>query len=403
MHRAAQPAQAIMDAAAGYAGDMAQFLREIIAIPSLSCQEGPVVQRVLAEMRRVGFDATYVDPAGNAVGRIGHGPTVILYAGHLDTVDVGDPAAWHHDPFQGKAEGDRIYGRGAVDMKAAMAAMVYSGRIIRELGLAERYTLYVVGTVQEEDCDGFCARKFVEFLGRRPDLAVVTEPTNLRIHRGHRGRCEIKVTIKGRACHGSAPERGDNAIYKMTRIVQGIQELQHRLKDDPFLGQGTIAVSKIESKSPSLCAVPDECTIYIDRRMTWGETPASSLAELRALPGAETAEVELLVYEAVGHTGYQERVPKEFPTWVTPADHPTVTAAVRTATGLFGAPPVVDKWVFSTDGTTLAGVLGIPTIGYGPGNEELAHTVDEQVSVEHLVKAAAFYALYPTECTHRPC
>jgi len=397
-----------------YRADIARFLRDIVAIPSPSCREGRVVDRILEEMRRVGFDEVYRDEVGNAVGRVGTGPITIMYDGHIDTVGIGDPTAWAYDPYAGKVEDGRIYGLGTVDEKAAVAAMVHGGRIIKELGLDKGYTLYVVGTVQEEECDGLAAGKFVDHLeaktGRRPDVAVLGEPTDLAVYRGHRGRCEFKVIVKGRACHGSAPERGDNAIYKMGRVLEGIQRLAGRLKDDPFLGRGSITVTRIESKSGSLNVVPDECTIYIDRRMTWGETPQSSLEELQAVVaelgepdppgkgpgvGAAGAEVALLNYDAVSHTGCPTRMAKKYPTWVTPEDHPAVAAGLRAAEDLFGSRPPVGKWDFSTDGVSLAGVHGIPTIGYAPGNEVLAHTVGEWVAEDQLVKAAAFYAWFP--------
>lgn len=394
--RIRQMSSSVMAKAQACEGDVVRFLRDIVAIPSPSRREGRVVERVLEEMRKVGFDDVFQDAIGNAVGRIGNGPAVIMYDGHLDTVGVGDPSAWAYDPYQGKLENGEVYGLGVVDMKAAVASMVYGGWVIKELGLERGYTLYVVGTVQEEDCDGYAARVFVQGLGRKPDAVVVGEPTDLRIYRGHRGRCEIQVVMKGKACHASAPERGENAIYRMVPVLQGIGELQHHLKDDPFLGKGTIAVTRIESKSGSLNVIPDECTVYIDRRLTWGEDSAGALAEIRSLPGAEEARVELLVYEEPSHTGYLERVPKDFPTWVTPEDHPAVRAGVQAAELLFGEKPPVGKWVFSTDAVTLAGVLGIPAIGFGPGNEELAHTVNEHVPVVDLVRAVAFYALFPS-------
>ncbi len=404
----------VLRKAEAYRADIARFLRDIVAIPSPSCQEGRVVDRILEEMRRVGFDEAYRDEVGNAVGRIGTGSRIIIYDGHIDTVGIGDPTAWSYDPYRGKVEDGRIYGLGTVDEKAAVAAMVHAGRIIKELGLGRGYTLYVVGTVQEEDSDGLAAGLFVEHLkaktGRKPDLAVLGEPTDLAVYRGHRGRCELKVAVKGRACHGSAPERGDNAIYKMGRVLEGIEGLAPQLKDDPFLGRGTIAVTRIESKSGSLNVVPDECTIYIDRRMTWGETPESSLEELGTIVaglgrpdpsgkgpgvGASGAEVSLLDYDARSHTGHPTRMPKKYPTWVTPEDSPAVVAGLRAAEQLFGARPSVGKWVFSTDGVSLAGIHGIPTIGYAPGNEVLAHTVGEWVAEEQLVKSAAFYAWFP--------
>ena len=404
----------VLRGAEAYRADIARFLRDMVAIPSPSGREGRVVDRILEEMRRVGFDEVYRDEVGNAVGRIGTGPTIILYDGHIDTVGLGDPTAWTHDPYAGKVEDGRIYGLGTVDEKAAMAAMVHGGRIIKELGLDRDYTLYVVGTVQEEDGDGLAAGLFVEHLqaktGRRPDLAVLGEPTDLAVYRGHRGRCEFKVVVKGRACHGSAPERGDNAVYKMGRVLEGIQRLAPRLKDDPFLGRGTITVTRIESKSGSLNVVPDECTIFVDRRMTWGETPQSCLEELRGIVaelgepdppgkgpgvGAAGAQVALLAYDAVSYTGCPTRMAKEYPTWVTPEESPAVTAGLRAAEDLFGVRPPLGKWAFSTDGVSLAGGHGIPTIGYAPGNEVLAHTVGEWVAEDQLVKAAAFYAWFP--------
>jgi putative selenium metabolism hydrolase len=404
----------VLRRAEAYRADIARFLRDMVAIPSPSGQERRVVDRILEEMRRVGFDEVYRDEVGSAVGRIGTGPATILYDGHIDTVGLGDPTAWTHDPYAGKVEDGRIYGLGTVDEKAAMAAMVHGGRIIKELGLDRDYTLYVVGTVQEEDGDGLAAGLFVEHLkaktGRRPDLAVLGEPTDLAVYRGHRGRCEFKVVVKGRACHGSAPERGDNAVYKMGRVLEGIQRLAPRLKDDPFLGRGTITVTKIDSKSGSLNVVPDECTIVVDRRMTWGETPQSCLEELRGIVaelgepdapgkgpgvGGTGAEVALLDYDAVSYTGCPMRMAKEYPTWVTPEDSPAVTAGLRAAEDLFGVRPPLGKWAFSTDGVSLAGGYGIPTIGYAPGHEVLAHTVGEWVAEDQLVKAAAFYAWFP--------
>lgn len=386
----------ILKAAEHYREQMVRFLREIVAIPSPSRHEADVVARITREMKRLGYDEVYMDEIGNAVGRIGEGSRVIMYDAHIDTVGIGDPTAWSHHPYEGKLEDGNVWGLGVVDMKAAMASMVYGGRVIKDLGLESDYTLYIAGIVQEEECDGLGSLAFVEQLGRRPDVAVLGEPTNLQIFRGHRGRCEIKVTVKGKACHASAPERGDNAVYRMARLIRDIEALPPTLKEDPFLGKGTLAVTRIESKSGSLNVVPDECTIYIDRRLTAGEDADGAVAQIASLMAPGEGTVELLVYEEPSYTGYVRRVLKDYPTWVTPEDHPAVRAGVDTARLLSGREPAVDKWVFSTNGVTLAGVLKIPTIGFGPGDEVLAHTVNEHVAVDDLVFAAAFYALFPT-------
>jgi len=382
-----------------YEGDMVKFLRDLIAIPAESCHEGPVIGRIRQEMEKVGFDEVRIDPMGNILGRIGSGRTVIMMDSHTDTVGVGDPREWSWDPYQGKVENGYIYGRGACDQRAGMASMVYAGKLIKELGLGGDYTLWVVGSVQEEDCDGLPWLYILKEDGIRPDCVVITEPSRLRIYRGHRGRMEIEVHLRGVSCHASAPERGDNPIYKMSRVVAEVEKLNARLLADPFLGKGSIAVTEIRSLSPSLCAVPGACSIHLDRRLTAGETKESAVTEVRALPGAENAEIEILNYETPSYTGLRYPMEKYYPTWVLEESHPLAQAAIATYQSLWNAEPVVDKWTFSTNGVGSMGLMGVPTIGFGPGEEEVAHSVGERVPIEHLVKAAQFYAAFPLTFT----
>ena len=299
--------------------------------------------------------------------------------------------------FAGIYKNDTIYGRGATDQKLSMASMVYAGKIIKDLKLEGDYTLMVVGSVMEEDCDGLPLLHLINKEKLRPDFVVITEPTDLKVYRGHRGRMEMKVVTKGRSCHASAPERGDNAVVKMSDIVKEITALNKKLKVDKFIGKGTVAVTCIECKTPSLNAVPDECTIYLDRRLTIGETLKSSVAEIQRLPSVKKygGKVEVLQYDAVAWTGAKVSQEKYFPTWVLSAEHKLVKAGVEAGKVALGKTPVVDKWVFSTNGVATAGRLNIPTIGFGPGNEVYAHTVNEFMPAEDLVKAAAFYAAIP--------
>ena len=378
-----------------YEGEMVAFLRDLIAIPAESCQEGPVIARIRQEMEKVGFDEIRIDPMGNILGRIGNGQTVIAMDSHTDTVGIGDPKEWKWDPYQGKVEDGYIFGRGACDQRAGMASMVYAGKLIRELGLLGDYTLWVVGSVQEEDCDGLCWLYILQEDGIRPDCVVITEPSKLGIYRGHRGRMEIEVHLRGKSCHASAPERGANPVYKMARLVEEVERLNCRLKDDPFLGKGTIAVTEIRSLSPSLCAVPGACSVHLDRRLTAGETKESAVAEVRALPGAEDAEIEILTYEVPSYTGLRYPMEKYYPTWVLDESDPLCEAAVATFRDIFDREPVVDKWTFSTNGVASMGLKGVPTIGFGPGEEEVAHSVIERVPIQHLVDAAQFYAAFP--------
>lgn len=389
---------AVMKQAEFYRPQVAQFLRDIVAIPSESAQERQVVLRIAEEMRKVGFDEVRIDPMGNVMGRIGHGNRIIAMDAHIDCVGVGDPKAWQWDPFEGRVENDVIFGRGATDQKAGMAGMVYGARIIKDLGLEEDYTLWVVGSVQEEDCDGLCWQYILNEGILNPEVVIITEPTNLGLYRGHRGRMEIAVTTRGVSCHGSAPERGKNAVYMMARVALEIEKLNQRLADDPFLGKGTVTVSYIECSTPSLCAVPDRAYIHLDRRLTRGETEESAVAEVRdavARAGVE-AEVQVLEYEVPSYTGLVYKTKKYFPTWILDEEHPLCKASVDNYMGLFGSAPRVDKWTFSTNGIATMGMKGIPTIGFGPAHEIYAHSTKDQCPIEHLVKAAAFYAAFPT-------
>ena len=381
--------------AQAYEGDMVRFLRELIAIPAESCQEAPVIARIRWEMEAVGFDEVRVDGMGNILGRIGSGKTVVMMDSHTDTVGIGDPKEWAWDPHRGKVEGGYVYGRGACDQRAGMASMVYAGKLIKELGLSGDTTVYMVGSVQEEDCDGLPWVYILKEDGIRPDCVVITEPSSLRIYRGHRGRMEIEVHLRGTSCHASAPERGDNPIYKMTRLVAEVEKLNGRLRPDAFLGKGSIAVTQIRSLSPSLCAVPGACSIHLDRRLTAGETKESALAEVRGLAGAENAEIEILNYDRPSYTGLRYPMEKYYPTWVLEESHPVTQAAVAAYQSLWNRPPVIDKWTFSTNGVGSMGLMGVPTIGFGPGEEEVAHSVGERVPIRHLVEAAQFYAAFP--------
>ncbi len=387
----------IREKARDYEPDMVKFLRDIIAIPSESCQEKEVVQRIKAEMEKVGFDQVQIDPMGNILGRVGSGSRIIAYDAHIDCVGVGNPDEWQWDPFQGKMEDGVIYGRGACDQKSGMAAMVYAGKVIKDLDLHEDFTLYFVGTVQEEDCDGLCWQYIVREGGLKPEFVVITEPTNLNIYRGQRGRMEMKIITEGISCHGSAPERGVNSIYRMAPIIQGIKELNTRLHEDEFLGRGTVALTHITNETPSLNAIPNQTVSYLDRRLTDGEDKELAISQVReVIENTDSdARIEMLHYNTPSYTGLVYPTEKYYPTWVVPPGHPVIGSATTAFKDLFEREPLVDKWNFSTNGVAIMGLLDIPCLGFGPGNEIYAHTVNDQVPVEDLWQAAAFYAHLP--------
>jgi len=390
--------QAVLKKADEYKPQISKFLRDMIAIPSESCQEKEVILRIKQEMESVGFDRVDIDPMGNILGYIGTGKHLIAMDAHIDTVGVGNIENWDYDPYKGFEDDEIIIGRGATDQEGGMAAMVYAGKIIKDLNLQDDYTLLVTGTVQEEDCDGLCWQYIIEESKIKPEFVVSTEPTECNIYRGQRGRMEIRVDVQGISCHGSAPERGDNAIFKMAPILMELQELHKTLKDDAFLGKGSLTVSEVFYTSPSRCAVADGCSISIDRRLTIGESWEHALEEIRNLPAVKKskAKVSMYDYDRPAYTGLVYPTEAYFPAWVLDEDHKVCNTLVETFKGLFAKDPVVDKWTFSTNGVSIMGRYGIPCIGFGPGHEDQAHAPNEKTWKSELVQAAAMYAMIPS-------
>ena len=427
---------AIKKAAEGYIPAMSKFLRDLIAIPSESCEEGGVIRRTIAEMEALGFDNAEIDPEGNALGWMGTGDKIIAFDGHIDTVGIGNIANWEKDPYEGYETDDIIYGRGASDQEGGVVSAVYGAKIMKELGLIpEGYKILVTATVQEEDCDGLCWQYIHNEDKIVPEFVVSTEPTDGGIYRGHRGRMEIRVDVKGISCHGSAPERGDNAIYKMADILQDVRALHENgcgpedeikglvkmlepefnpdhYEDARFLGRGSVTVSQIFYTSPSRCAVADSCSVSLDRRMTAGETWESCLQEIRDLPAAkkygDDVKVSMYMYDRPAWTGLVYETECYFPTWINKEEAPHVQALADAHKALYGEKrighpdamhlrnrPLIDKWTFSTNGVSIQGRYGIPCVGLGPGAESQAHAPNEIIWKQDLAVCAAVYAATP--------
>ncbi len=369
-------------------------LSEIVRIRSLSGEEREVIEKIKSLLESADFDEVKIDGLGNLIGRVGNGEKILAIDAHIDTVDTGDINQWEFDPFSGEIKDGFVLGRGSVDQKGGAASMITAGKILKELGYDGLFTVYFTFTIMEEDCDGMCWNYIIEKERLVPDFAILTEPTNLGIYRGHRGRMEIELYFRGISAHASAPERGDNAIYKASRAALEIEKLNYRLRNDDFLGKGSVAATLIESKSPSLCAIPDHCRIHLDRRLTWGETRESAIEEVREVIGNE-AVIEVPIYNRASYKGTLYKQEKYFPTWKIPEDHYLVKVASQAYELLFQEVPRIGKWTFSTNGVAICGKHGIPTIGFGPGNEVYAHAPNEKIPIDHLVKASAFYTLIP--------
>jgi putative selenium metabolism hydrolase len=279
--------------------------------------------------------------------------------------------------------------------------MAHGAAMALHRGLPPEVTLYLSASVMEEDCDGYCLLHLIEKEGIRPDVVVIGEPTDLGVYRGQRGRVEATISTRGVSAHAAHPEQGENALYKMAPILLDIEELNERLPEDDFLGKGTIVASHLECTSASLNAVPAAARLFLDRRLTAGETPEGALSEIRALPQIGNAEVELLEYDEVSWRGERARQEKFFPSWVMPEDHPLVQGMAEAVAAVTGEPPRISRWSFSTNGVATMGRHGIPTVGFAPGREELAHTTEEHVRVEDLVTATAAFSLVPAALADR--
>jgi len=374
---------------------LGHFARKLIRTPSPSTHEKAVADLLSEELARVGFREVRMDRMGNVIAHVGNGQgPALLFNAHLDTVGVGDRSSWTRDPYGGDIEAGVLYGRGAVDMKGPLAALVYGMKLLLDSQTPLFGDVYVAGVVQEEPCEGLAMRVLVEEEGLVPDMVVLCEPSNLQVATGHRGRMEMQVTVKGVAAHASAPAQGENAIYAAARLIFGAEILASQLGNDSFLGQGSLAVTHIESTAGSRNAIPDCCTFYIDRRLTLGETEARALAEVQGIINREQAraQVEVTEYRATSYTGYKCRARSYFPAWLMMDDHKLVRAAVRAVETELGYRPKLMRWQFSTDGTYTMGVAGIPTVGFGPGEDRLAHVTNEHIHLEDMYQAASVYA-----------
>lgn len=378
----------------------ARLLSRMIKIRSLSGGEEKMARLLEKEFRMHGADEVVIDGLGNVIARLGNRGPVIAFDGHLDTVDIGQKSLWKGDPLSGEIADGRIYGRGAVDQKGGLTAMLASFRILKELGADLPFTLFYVGTVQEEVCEGLCWRYIINEEKIVPDMVILTEPTGCGICRGQRGRMEMELLIEGFSSHGSMPELGKNAIYKIAPMLTAIEKLNATLPVDPFLGKGSIAVTRVRSEAPSLNAVPDMAAIYVDRRLTGGETPEDAKNELTGLEEISSVmrnHGRLIVpaYEEPSWRGTTYPALKTFPAWTLKESHHLIEYAGRCHSRLFDTNPEIGKWNFSTNGVVTKGIYDIPTFGCGPGDERMAHAPNESVAVDDIIRCAEFYAYFP--------
>ncbi len=418
----------IFQMAEKYRDEAVTLLRRLIAVPATSNQEGERLKLLKEAVERLGAcDRCFFDSFGNFCWVVGQGSRTIFFDGHIDTVGTGPMSDWEArglDPFEGRYEKGEVWGRGAVDQLSGIVNQVFATKIMRELGLARSYTVYALATVAEETNEGggprwIFAEGVRSNLYPRPEVVVLTEPTGddkdgpLGIYRGHRGRLEIAIETYGRSAHASTPDLGKNAISAMAPIIQDITALQTggQLVNDPVLGRGSIAISRISDRSPSNNCVAPFCQIIVDRRLTFGESRTTALAEILNMPSiralGDKVRVNVLSYDEPTWTGYKVQNEASHPSWLTPEDSPAIRAAQSTYKavlspraestrykGVFAKNPRLGCWSFSTDGVGVP--RDVPVFGFSSGVEQLAHTVEERVDSREMIGAVAFLALFPT-------
>lgn len=384
--------------------DCIEFLRDLVAIPSATTvgeDEAEIAERIVAEMRELGYDEVVVDEMGNVHGVIeGQEDGVVMLNSHIDTVGYGDRDQWTHDPYAGEIQDGHLYGLGAADMLCAMASMVYGGGALLALDERPKHDVYVTGELMEEVSEGHAMQYVDEELDVDLERVVIGEASEMNVKRGHRGRCELRVDLDGASCHASAPDRGINPLYHLAAMLDRIEELNDETADHEFLGAGTIAATNVEVDTPSNNAVPAGATLYVDRRLTVGEDEATAHAELEDAVEAAVDEygedvdatVQTLTFDTPSYTGYEMTSKKYYPTWLLEEDHPLVQDTHAVVSSVLDRDVEITRWTFSTSGNYTMGVAGIPTIGFGPSREEYAHAADERVAVDDVIDACGVYA-----------
>jgi putative selenium metabolism hydrolase len=371
--------------------DLLEFAQELVRTPSFSGKEEPAARLIAAKMEALGYDEVTIDRLGNVLGRIGNGEKVILFDSHMDTVKVSDAEQWAVPPFSGEIVDGYLWGRGSVDMKSGLAASVYAAAVAKSQGLLSGKTVYVSCSVFEEDCDGEGLKHILAERKIKPDYAIICEPSSNVIAIGHKGKAQIVIKTQGLAAHGSAPEKGINAVYEMAEIIQRVEQANRELMQKEGR-RGTLVLSRISSTSVSLNAVPSECEIYLDRRMVVGETEQTIRDEMARIVACKNATWEIGTLQRTTWTGAEVNYTPLHLAWEISREHHLTQALITAYSEVFDqAPEQYDFWDFSTNAVAVVS-LGIPTIGFGPGEYKLAHMRDERCAVGQIGDACAVYA-----------
>lgn len=371
--------------------EIIRFAQRLLQTPSLSGQEGEAAQLVADELRSLGVQQVWVEAVGNVLAKLdgaGRG-SVILHA-HLDVVDPGDLSLWSHGPFSGHLADGFLWGRGAADDKGCVVAQVYALGLLCRAGLVPRADAYLAAVVGEE-VGGQGTQHLVTTL--HPNLAIIGEPSGNTLRRGHRGRYEFIVSFRGRSAHASAPGRGLNPLYSMARFLLALRDAPMRC--DPVYGGTTVVPTLSYVDQSSSNVIPAEASVHLDWRNAPGESVEDARGLLLRLVRAAcdqgiTAEVTVRERQVRSYTGIEDTVRFALTPFELAANEPLLAHAQRLLEETLGHPVPVEVWTFATDGPFLH-AAGVPCLGFGPGEESMAHVRDERVSVEQLLEATAAY------------
>jgi succinyl-diaminopimelate desuccinylase len=381
----------LRELAQAHQSDLIDFAQRVVQTPSPPGHEAEVAELIKTQMGQLDFDEVTTDEVGNVVGRVrGDQGPVLMFNGHMDHVDPGDPAGWSYAPHSGAVVEGELWGRGSVDMKGPLAAMVCAAGLVKQHDLPLPGDLVVACAVMEE-LGGLGTQTLVKH--GKPSFAVVGEPSNGKLMLGHRGRVELAVHVVGRSAHASMPHRGMNPHYEVARFLTRLSASS--MKEDSLFGSSSVAPTLYRTDQTSPNVIPGEVHLTLDWRNVPGETPEQIVRRLNDLlsdclsPGAE-GEVRVATERLTTYTGYSQDFPSIFPSFGLPADHALARAAHRVLVEGLGRQVEMDTWPFATDGGHLM-AAGVPTVGFGPGDPTLAHTNQERLSVDALLEGLTGY------------
>lgn len=375
---------------------MVSFTRKLVQTPSLPGEEAEVADLVATEMRALGYDDVTVDEAGNVIGSIrssgvpaiGRSRRSVMFNTHMDHVDVGDPDKWPFPPYAATVHDGHIWGRATSDLKGPLACQVYAGAVLKRAGLPLPNDVYVVGVVQEE-VGGLGSSVLADHL--QTDYAIIGEPSENRLALGHRGRLEIHVTITGRSVHASVPRTGLNPLFSAARFLQQVESLEFEPDPEhPALGPTTVAPTLFSTDQTSANVLPGECRMVLDVRNSPIDTPERVLPRVRELlyaslePGT-AGECEIKPVHLTSYTGITRTFSNAAAPFGTSPDSPLVLGAKQVLGAALRRPVETQMWRFATDAGHLVS-KGIQVIGFGPGYEDVIHTVNEKISINMMVE-----------------